>query len=54
MNKETSQKKNLIRELETSIVDQIEKLNDDSIGTTPEETQAMCERSKQIANLANS
>lgn len=39
------------KELELVLLDQIEKLNDDSIGEDIEATKAMVERSKAIAEL---
>ena len=43
-----------IKELEDTILDQIEKLNDDSIGDDPEAIQRMIDRSKAIAQLTDS
>lgn len=40
------------KELESVLLDQIEKLNDDSIGEDIEATKAMVERSKAISELA--
>ncbi|MGI0530616.1 hypothetical protein IZU27_02615 [Treponema socranskii] len=42
-----------IKELEDTILDQIEKLNDDSLAGDAEETQRMIDRSKSIAELTN-
>jgi len=41
-----------LKELEATLLDQIEKLNDDSIATDPEEARLMIERSKAIGDLA--
>ena len=46
-------KKMNIHELEETILDQIEKLNDDSIASDPEKAQSMIERSKAMAELTN-
>lgn len=46
--------RNRIKELEDTILDQIEKLNDDSIGDDPEAIQRMIDRSKAIAQLTDS
>lgn len=39
------------KELESVLLDQIEMLNDNSIGEDPEQTKAMVERSKAISEL---
>lgn len=39
------------KELEEALLDQIEKLNDDSIGEDPDATKAMVERSKAMSEL---
>lgn len=41
-----------LAELEEVLMDQIEKLNDDSIGEDKEATRLMVERSKSIADLS--
>lgn len=41
-----------LAELENVLMDQIEKLNDDSIGEDKEATRLMVDRSKSIADLA--
>lgn len=46
--------KNRIKELEDTILDQIEKLNDDSIADDPEAIQRMIGRSQAIAQLTDS
>lgn len=46
--------KSRIQELEHTILDQIEKLNDDSIADDPEAIQRMIERSKAMAQLTDS
>lgn len=46
--------KNRIKELEETILDQIEKLNDDSIADDPEAIQRMIDRSNAIAQLTDS
>lgn len=46
--------KNRIKELEDAILDQIEKLNDDSIADDPEAIQRMIDRSKAMAELTDS
>lgn len=46
--------KSRIKELEDTILDQIEKLNDDSIADDPEAIQRMIERSKAMAQLTDS
>ena len=46
--------KSRIKELEDTILDQIEKLNDDSIADDPEAIQRMIDRSKAIAQLTDS
>ena len=43
-----------ITELEGVLLDQIEKLNDDSLAADPEEAQRMIERSKAMSDLADS
>ena len=43
-----------IHELERTILDQIEKLNDDSIADDAEKAQRMIDRSRAIAELTNS
>lgn len=42
-----------IKELETVLLDQIEKLNDDSIGEDKEAINNIVSRSKAISDLAN-
>ena len=46
--------KSRIKELEDTILEQIEKLNDDSIADDPEATQRMIDRSKAMAQLTDS
>ena len=46
------QDNNYIQQLETVLLDQIQKLNDDSIQSTDEETKKLYERSNAISNLA--
>ena len=46
--------KSRIKELEDTILDQIEKLNDDSIADDPEAIQRMIDRSKAMAQLTDS
>jgi len=46
-------KKMSLKELEETLLDQIEKLSDDSIGDDVEKTRMMVERSKSISDLAN-
>lgn len=41
-----------LAELENVLMDQIEKLNDDSIGEDKEATRLMVERSRSIADLS--
>lgn len=41
-----------LKELENTLLDQIEKLNDDTIASDPEEARLMIERSKAIGDLA--
>lgn len=41
-----------LKELEATLLDQIEKLNDDTIAVDPEEARLMIERSKAIGDLA--
>ena len=43
--------KTKIQELETTLLDQIEKLNDDTVLEDPEKAKTLCERSKCIADL---
>lgn len=43
-----------ITELEKVLLDQIEKLNDDSIMEQPEQAKMLIDRSNSISNLANS
>lgn len=43
-----------MQELEDVLMDQIEKLNDDTILDKPEEAKLLIERSKEITGLANS
>lgn len=47
-------KKMSIHELEEVLLDQIEKLSDDSIAEDEEKAQQMIDRSKSIAELTNS
>lgn len=42
-----------LNELENVLLDQIEKLNDDSIGDDVEQIKNMVERSKAISSLCN-
>lgn len=42
-----------INELERVLLDQIEKLNDDSLANTPEEARAVIEKSKAMSALAS-
>jgi hypothetical protein len=46
--------KDLIKELEISILDQIQKLNDDSIMADAEDAKQLIERSKAMSDLTNS
>ena len=46
--------KSKIQELEHTILDQIEKLNDDSLAEDAEAIQRMIERSKAMAQLTDS
>lgn len=46
--------KSRIKELEDTILDQIEKLNDDSIADDPEAIRCMIDRSNAIAQLTDS
>lgn len=39
-------------ELENTLLDQIEKLNDDSLADDPEKAQMMIEKSKVMSDLA--
>lgn len=41
-----------LEEMEKTLLDQIEKLNDDSIASDPEQARVMIERSKAIGSLA--
>lgn len=41
-----------IQELEKALLDQIEKLNDDSIADNPEQVQQLIARSEAMSNLA--
>ena len=41
-----------IKELEATLLDQIEKLNDDSIAESEESCRALIERSNAISNLS--
>ena len=42
-----------VQELENVLLDQIEKLNDDSVMDDPEKAKILIERSQSIANLTN-
>lgn len=42
-----------LAEMEKTLLDQIEKLNDDSIASDPEAARVMIERSKAIGSLAS-
>lgn len=42
-----------LAEMEKTLLDQIEKLNDDSIASDPEAAKVMIERSKAIGSLAS-
>jgi hypothetical protein len=42
-----------IKELEATLLDQIEKLNDDSIAESEESCRALIERSNAISNLSH-
>lgn len=42
----------MMEELERTLLDQVEKLNDDSIGEDPEKARLMIERSKAMSDLA--
>ena len=42
-----------VKELETVLLDQIEKLNDDSVMEDPEKAKVLIDRSKSIADLTN-
>lgn len=46
------QDNNYIQQLENVLLDQIQKLNDDSIQSTDEESKILYERSNAISNLA--
>lgn len=46
--------KNRIKELEETILNQIEALNDDSLSDDAEKAQRMIDRSKAISELTNS
>ena len=41
-----------LEEMERTLLDQIEKLNDDSIASDPEQARLMIDRSKAIGGLA--
>lgn len=41
-----------LSEMEKTLLDQIEKLNDDSIANDPEQARVMIEKSKAIGDLA--
>lgn len=41
-----------LSEMEKTLLDQIEKLNDDSIASDPEQARVMIEKSKAIGDLA--
>ena len=41
-----------LSELEKTLLDQIEKLNDDTIESSPEQVQALIARSEAMSNLA--
>lgn len=43
-----------IQELENCLLDQIEKLNDDSLASDPEAAKAVIEKSKAMSDLTNS
>lgn len=43
-----------IKELETALLDQIEKLNDDSIAEDEEKAKTLIERSRAMSELADS
>ena len=45
--------RNRVHELEQTLLDQIEKLNQDDVMSEPEKAQQMIERSKAMADLAN-
>ena len=42
-----------VQELENVLLDQIEKLNDDSVMDDPEKAKILIERSQSMANLTN-
>ena len=42
-----------VQELENVLLDQIEKLNDDSLMDDPEKAKILIERSQSMANLTN-
>lgn len=42
-----------VQELENVLLDQIEKLNDDSVMDDPERAKILIERSQSMANLTN-
>lgn len=46
--------KNKVKELEETILNQIEALNDDSLSDDEEKAQRMIDRSKAISELTNS
>ena len=44
----------LLEQLENNIVDQVQKLNDDSIMSDPEQVKNLIDRSKSMSELTNS
>lgn len=45
--------KNPLLEVEQTLIDQLEKLNDDSVASTPEEAKLVVERSKVMSDIAS-